>query len=128
MENQKNNLDTFKTLHMVHGILALATSILPLIYVGLGTWFTLGEFPGANEAPPAEFGVLMIIFGLVFFLLILTFGILQLYAAKFIGQRKNYNFVFVMAVVTCLTGMLGLILGIFSIIELNKPHVKELFD
>ncbi|MGB1033230.1 MAG: hypothetical protein ACPGWM_11455, partial [Flavobacteriales bacterium] len=77
---------------------------------------------------PEELGMVMVVVGVFISLLFVAFGVLQIYASRFIGERKNHTFIFVMAIITCCTGMLGLILGIFSIIELNKPEVKELFN
>jgi len=55
-------------------------------------------------------------------------GILTLFASKYLKEIKNYNFIFVVAILNCLTGILGIVLGIFTIIELNKPDVKALFN
>jgi hypothetical protein len=56
------------------------------------------------------------------------FGILTLMVPKYLKETRNYNFILVVAVLNCLTGVLGILLGVFTIIELNKPEVRKLFD
>lgn len=58
----------------------------------------------------------------------LVFGILTLMASKYLKEASHYNFILVMAVLNCLTGVLGILLGVFTIIELNKPEVRALFN
>ena len=58
----------------------------------------------------------------------LVFGILTLMASKYLKEASHYNFILVMAVLNCLTGVLGILLGVFTIIELNKPEVRVLFN
>jgi len=72
-------------------------------------------------------GAIIISIGIAVFLFFLTMGILTLLTAKYLGERRNYDFIFVMAIINCLTGILGIILGIFTILELNKAHVKRIF-
>jgi hypothetical protein len=54
--------------------------------------------------------------------------ILNLLAAKRIKERMSYTFILVVGILNCFTGMLGIALGVFSIVELNKPDVKALFQ
>ncbi len=42
-------------------------------------------------------------------------------------QNKRWTFCFVMAILLCLNPPLGTILGVFTIVVLNRPSVKELF-
>lgn len=125
---KNNNLDTLKILYVVKGVLTILFSFFPLIYVFIGAF--LGDKmnnPSHGEAPPFDVSYLLIGLGSVFFVLILIVGILTLISAKFIGQRKNYGFVFAVAILTCFGGMLSIALGVFSIIELVKPEVKSVF-
>ncbi len=61
-------------------------------------------------------------------MLTISLGILNLLASKYIKETKNYNFIFAVAVVNCLTGILGILLGVFTLIELTKPEIKPLFN
>jgi hypothetical protein len=76
---------------------------------------------------PFNPGIIFIVIGVIGLIFCVTLGVLTLLVSKYIKERKNYNFIFAMAIVNCLTGILGILLGVFSLIELNKPEVKKLF-
>ena len=125
-----NNLDTLRILHIVKGILTMLFSFFPLIYVVIGSFMTSGVIPDSStsgNSSPEEVGIIMIAIGSIFTIIILAIGILSLIAAKFIKEKRNYNFVFVASIICCLGGMLSIALGVFSLIELTKPEVKALF-
>ena len=44
------------------------------------------------------------------------------------SRRKHYTFCFVMACVECLSVPFGTMLGVFTILVLNRASVKELFN
>ena len=68
------------------------------------------------------------IIGAIGFFFTIIFGVLTLIAAKNLKDVKGYNFIFVVAVLNCLTGILGILLGVFTLVELTKPHIKQLFE
>ena len=125
MNTEDHNLRIFKILYIIKGIITLAFSVLPLLYIFLGLFiFQKDELPEEHNQIG---GALIMFIGITVFLFLLVLGILTLLTAKYLGEKKNYDFIFVMAILNCLTGILGIILGIFTIIELNKPVVKRLF-
>ncbi|XMO87109.1 hypothetical protein AAFN75_02210 [Algibacter sp. AS12] len=129
MEAAKNNLNTFRVLYLVKGILTLCFSIVFIIYGCLG--FLIGamaENSDTNTELPFNFGWIFAIIGGIGLLFCITIGVLTLLASKYIKNLKNYNFIFVIAVVNCLTGILGIVLGIFTLIEMSKPEIKTLFN
>ncbi len=122
-----NNLHVFRILFLVKGILTLVFSLFFLVYAGFGSFFlNIEEFSDSSEM---EFnpGFIFIIIGGIGFFLCIVLGILQLIAAKYLKEIRKSDFIMVVAILGCLTGILGILLGIFTIIELQKPHVKELF-
>ena len=125
MNSENHNLGVYRILFIIKGILTLAFSILPLLYIFLGTF--LIEKNGVPDEDAHFAGIFIIGFGILVFLFLFILGILTLLTAKYIGEKRKYDFVFVMAIINCLTGILGIILGIFTIIELSKPEVKSLF-
>ena len=48
--------------------------------------------------------------------------------ARWHGQRRNRSFCFVVACLSCFNVPLGTILGIFTILVLNRPSVQAGFD
>ena len=125
METPGHNLHVFKILFIIKGVLTLMLSFLPIIYFFIGTWMMGNQAVHDEEAGIAG-GIMMVIGGFIFILLLIL-GIVTILAGKYIGEQRNYDFVLVIAILNCLTGVLGILLGIFTIIELNKPHVRKLF-
>lgn len=56
-----------------------------------------------------------------------VFGVLNWIAAKRIEERKGSTFVQVIAAFNLLFQPFGLILGVFTLIVLNRPTVKDAF-
>ena len=115
METQTNNLNTYRILYIIKGIFNL-----------LGAVFFIEV--NQNAEMPFDMSTFFGIICGIGFVMSLIFGIVTLLGAKYIGEARNYTFVLIVAILNCLTGILGILLGIFSIIEINKPHVKALFD
>ncbi len=126
MNAEDHNLGIFKILYIIKGIIILLFSFLPLIFLVCG-WYLMQDH-GISEHESNISGIIMITTGCAIFLFLLAIGILTLLTAKYLGEKKHYNFIFVMAIINCLTGILGIILGIFTILELSKPQVKRLFN
>lgn len=123
-----HNLNTFYVLFIIKGVLAFFGSIFFLLYAGMGSVFnTMPEFQD-NPDMPFNFGSFILIFGLIGFVICIVAGILNIITARYIKQQRNYTFILVMSIISCLSGILGILLGVFTIIEINKPHVKALFD
>jgi ABC-type multidrug transport system permease subunit len=128
----QHNLDNFSTFFLVKAILTFAASLFFLLYAGMGLFFgammELAENVDKADLPPFNPGIVFIIIGVTGFVLAVIFGILTLHAGKCIKARKKPQFIFVMAILQCFTGVLGILLGVFTIIELQKPEVKALFE
>ena len=126
METQTNNLNTYRILYIIKGIFNLLGAVF---FIGYG-FFMNFIFTEVNQNAEMPFDM-STFFGIICgigFVVSLIFGIVTLLGAKYIGEARNYTFVLIVAILNCLTGILGILLGIFSIIEINKPHVKALFD
>lgn len=126
MTQPSHNLHTFKILFLIKGIFTLLIALFPLLYVCMGLFF----FNTNSFHDPEEMNVVgsvFIVMGSVLFIFLLTMGVVTILAGKYIGERRRYDFIFIVAIINCLTGILGILLGIFTIIELSKPQVKELF-
>lgn len=128
METPSNNLGLFKTLYLVKGILTLFFSLFFIAYATMGLFFDkMIDANDANNDMPFNVGSIFLILGIIGVVICLTFGILTLMASKYLKEVKHYNFIFVIAILNCLTGILGILLGVFTLIELNKPEIKKLF-
>lgn len=123
------HLTLLSIFHYVAGGMAALFACIPIIHLILGLFFiidpqTFGPGSGQNAA---FFGWLFVILGSAFILLGWTFAVLVLIAGRFIAQRKNYTFCFMVACIECLAVPFGTVLGILTILVLNRRSVKELF-
>jgi hypothetical protein len=132
--NQQQILDNehLKLLSIFHYVvsgLAAFFACIPIIHLVIGLFLILAPQklgPGSNQ-PPAFIGWFFVAFAAVFILLGWTFAVLVLIVARFIARRKHYTFCFVMACVECLFMPFGTVLGVFTILVLNRASVKGLF-
>ena len=84
--------------------------------------------PSAGPPPPSGMGWFFGAFGAVFTLGILAIAALHFMCARWLGQRRNRSFCFVVACLSCFNVPLGTILGIFTILVLQRPSVQVFFD
>lgn len=131
----KNNLETFSILYIIKGCLLTIPS---LFIIGSITFFSnllknSGDFhyeiQSQGELPFDPFLILKYLASLG---LVVTFAIIAFVASNFITayylkKKKNYYFIFTIAVLNLFTGILGMLLGVFTLIEITKPEVKSLF-
>ena len=129
MTEQKNNLNTFKILYIVKGSLSLFAMLMFLFYAFMGSFFMSMVEEGPNgEEIPVDPGAFFMVIGIFAAIIFLVSAVLSFLAAKFINERRNHTFILVVAILSCFGGVLGILLGIFTIIEINKPEVKALFS
>ena len=125
MQVATNNLSTFRVLFLVKGILTLCFSLFFIFYAFLGTIFSnIEDFKNLDFNP----GIIFMVIGAIGFIFTVIFGVLTLIASKKLKEVKGYNFIYVVAILNCLTGVLGILLGVFTLVELTKPHIKQLFE
>ncbi len=118
-----NNLSTFRILFIVKGILNLLISLFVIAYMGFVFFLINAE---SGEIPHSAGLIITVVCSLVI-LISVAFGIGTIMAGRYLKEHRNYNFILVMSILNCLTGVLGILLGVFTIIELTKPEVKQLF-
>jgi hypothetical protein len=119
--------------YIVGGLIACVASI-PLIHVAVGLFIMLlprllehHSRGAAAGAPPAVVGLLFVILGGVFVVLGWTVAVLTILSGRHLARRRRPTFCFVVACLLCLWVPFGTVLGVFTIIVLNRPSVKTLF-
>lgn len=86
----------------------------------------LGE--GKGDGPPAVVGLFFMGFAGLFILTGLSLAVCTAIAGKSLGQRKRYVFCLVVAGIEAAMCMpFGTVLGVFTIIVLMRPSVKQAF-
>ena len=77
---------------------------------------------------PFNPGNMFLIFGVVMVALALIKGVPAIMASQRFNQKRGRTFIIVAAAINCITGVLGIVLCIFTIIEVQKQEVREVFD
>lgn len=127
-----NNLDLLRTLYIVKAFFNILAALFFVGYAAFGS-FVFGSLwspQNSNEFDgfPVQLQWVFIGIGLFGAVLFLVLTVLTFLAAKSIKQRKGHTFIIIVGVINCVTGLLGIALGIFTFIELSKPHIKALFS
>lgn len=128
------NQDTehLKLLVIFHYVVAGMTAVFALFSVihlifGLVMVFAPQIFAGSGTPPPAFLGWLFIAFSLCFILAGLALAVLIFSAGRCLSRRKAYLFCLVLAAVECAMMPFGTMLGVLTIMTLNRNSVKALF-
>lgn len=122
-------LDLLSIFHFVVGGITALFACIPLIHIVMGIVILTGGFDdGSGNAPPAFLGWLFIIMGSVFIILGWCLAIFMFVVGTKLKRRKNRIFCMVIAGVECIFMPFGTVLGVFTIIILNKESVAAVFD
>lgn len=115
--------------HYVVGGLTALFSCFGLIYLGIGVAMVMApETFESGDPPPVWFGwVFAIIGGSIVALGWILAGCV-IAAGRFLAGRKHYIFCLVIAGIECMVMPFGTVLGVFTIVMLVQPAVKEMFD
>jgi len=126
----KEHVRILSILYYVWGGLGVFVGLFPLIYVMIGAMLLSMPTPppGGPPVPEAQIAWLMIGLGAGLSLFFLVLAALALYTGYNLSRKKRYMFCFVDACICCIQIPLGTILGVFTIVVLARPGVKELFD
>jgi hypothetical protein len=130
----EEHLRILSILYYVFGGLGLFGGLFPLIYVAMGAVMVSGGMGppgrGGPGGPPDLSTVgyfLIVIFGVISLLLFVLAGC-ALFTGYNLSRKKRYMFCFVDACICCIQVPLGTILGVFTIVVLARPGVKDLFE
>jgi hypothetical protein len=129
MNQDLNHLKLLSIFHYVLGGLGAFFSCFPFIYIGVGALFAFApQTAGQGEPPPPALGWIFIALGSVGVLFLWTMAICLILAGRFLSARRHYIYCLVIAALSCLWVPFGTALGIFTIVVLIRPTVKERFE
>ncbi len=123
------NIDLLSMFHYIVGGITALFSCIPFIHVFMGLAMVSGKFFQDNKGsgPPPVLGWLFVIMGVVFIVLGWSMAVCILVAGKKLKQHKNRIFCMIVAGIECMFMPIGTILGVFTLITLNKDSIKEMF-
>lgn len=125
----REQLELLSIFHYVAAGITALLSLLPLAQLALG----LTVLARVTRAPRGE--ELFAAIGAWFFVLVgavaaacgLALAACLAVAGRALAQRRRHTFCVVVAAVACLMVPFGTLLGIFSLLVLTRPSVRELF-
>ena len=123
MEQDEQYLNLLSIFHYVVGGLAAFFACIPLIHFCLGVAMLSGAI---DDAPPFV-GLMFVVMSIVVITFGWVFAVCLIVAGRSLARRKRYMFCLVMAAISCMFMPFGTVLGVFTIILLMRPSVKELF-
>jgi hypothetical protein len=125
------HLKTLSICHYIWGALTALLSCMFLVHVGIGIAMVSGHMPPARppapNQPPTWFGWVFIAMGA--FALLLGWGVaaMAIYSGYCLRLRRHWLFSNIVAGVACLWVPLGTLLGVFTIVILQRDSVKALY-
>jgi hypothetical protein len=126
------HLKALSICHYVLGGLTALSSSLFLFYIVMGAVFIISPSAmsgGSGPPPPPVMGWLFVLIGSAAIVIGWTFSVLIIIAGRFLARRRHHLFCLIMAGVSCAVAVpLGTVLGVFTLIVLLRPSVKELFQ
>lgn len=135
-QTDESHLRTLMILHYVWAGLAAATGCMGFLYIMMGSqmkahgWFP-GKVAGTQATMPIDManfmGGFMVIMGIVLIAMGWTQAILNFISARGLARRRGRIFSIVVSGINCLNMPLGTALGVFTILALSRPSVKEMY-
>ncbi len=129
MNQDLEHIRLLSVFHYVVGGLAALFACFPIIHLIMGIIFvvTPGTWDSQGEPFPASLGWFFILFAGAFILAGWTLAVCIIAAGRYLSRQMHYLFCLVIAGIECIFMPFGTVLGVFTIIVLMRPSVKELF-
>jgi hypothetical protein len=130
MNEDLQYLKLLSIFHYVVGGIAAVLAFIPIIYIvfGILAICSPGPFESEGETITVFMGWIFIITGTVFVVLGWAFAVCIICAGRYLARQVHYMFCMVMSAIECIFMPFGTVLGVFTIVVLAKPSVKEMFE
>lgn len=127
MDNDREQLTLLSIFHyIVAGVIGLI-SCFPIFHLVLGLAMTFGAFGNGPDAPPPFFGLFFAGFAGVIMLFGWAVAVATAVSGYFLSKQRNRMYSLVVAGISTMFMPFGTILGVFTIVVLMRPSVRELF-
>ena len=125
-------LDLLAVFHYVLGVFIALFSCVPLIHVTIGIMIVSGAFfeegMTPEQGPPAVFGWLFVIAGSIFVLVGWSIAVCTLIAGRRLQTKRSRVFCMIVAGLMCVFMPFGTVLGVFTLVALNKDSIRASFE
>jgi hypothetical protein len=124
MNKDIDHLKLLGVFHIIWGVLSILFGLaFGILYIALGA---MPNVKISGNLPPGTAQQVFMVIGVVVMVLSLIYGIMMIIAGGMFRKQRGYGFCFFISILD-LFGFPGLVLGIFALIVLVRPTVKELF-
>lgn len=127
MEEDFQHLRLLSIFHYVVGGIIGVCGCFPIIHLTMGIAMVSGAFDDEGNGPPAAFGWIFVCMAAFMISMFWGAAIAILLTGGKLRDHSGYTFCLVVAAVECTFMPFGTVLGVFTIIVLMRPSVKELF-
>ena len=132
MNEDLNHIKILSIFHYVVAGMAALIACFPILHLIIGiSILTGGLFQGSAEPdsafPLSLFGLMFTIIPAAIILTGWAFAVCVAVAGYSLSRRQRYTFCLVVAGFCCMFAPFGTVLGVFTIVVLMSPSVKELF-
>lgn len=130
-KNSRDDLQYLRLLSIFHYIIggvAAFFSFFPSIYIAIGLLALYPPGITPEEEVPRIIGWAFISMGVLFLLLGIAFSVCMIIAGRYLARHAHYIFCFVIAAIECVFFPFGTVLGVFTILVLSRPKVRDLFE
>ncbi len=132
MNQDLDHLKLLSIFHYVVGGLTALAACLPLIHVFLGLIFILAPETfdnGRSPQFPADLlGWMFVVMGGTFVIAGWMLALVIVLGGRSLARHRNHTFCLVVAALSCLFVPMGTVLGVFTMIVLLRPSVKQIFS
>ena len=125
----QEHLKQLRLFHFIFAGLGILGLIFLLLHYSLMQVFFSQAEQGAAQDP--VLAIFMTYAGLFYgfgAITILAHSLLNLLSGIYLKQHRHRTFSFVVAILNCLNAPVGTILGVFTIVVLQRPSVLELYN
>ena len=127
--NDAEQVRLLSIFHYVVGALAGLCSLFPVVHLVVGIAMLTGRMSDmGTESEARLFGWLFVVAACLVIAIGLTFAVCIILAGRFLARHVYYIFCLVMAAVECIFMPFGTVLGVLTIVVLQRPTVKQMFE
>ena len=124
MNKDLDHLKLLGIFHIIWGALAIFFGLgFGLLYIVLAS---VGTMEVSGNVTPETARQVLVVLGIVAIVLSSIYGIVVIMAGGKLRKQRGYRFCFLVSILDLLS-FPGIVLGIFTLIVLMRPTVKELF-
>ena len=129
MNTDVEHLRLLSIFHYIVGGLAAMFALFPVFHLAIGIGMVAGRFPDPTEQRDMQlFGWLFVAMAAMWMLAAVTYAVCLVLAGRFLARQADYTFCFIMAALSCAFMPFGTVLGVFTIVVLVRPSVRQLFE